>query len=98
MEEGHLFRRGLNQAPLKCITVGELTRVLREVHTEDYGEHQGGSRLYHQIIHLVTGLLWNPMPPPLGTCDKYARLMATPRSWSREPQSIHPLAISHLSL
>lgn len=58
LEEG-LRLRDFNQATLKCITGNEVTRVLKEVHARDDGEHQGFSRLYKQIIHLC----WKPMPP-----------------------------------
>lgn len=57
VEDGILFRKGFNQALLKCIVADEIGNVLREVHSEDYGEHkkaQGYSgRFQIRIIALI---------------------------------------------
>lgn len=38
VERGQLFGRGLDQAPLRCISSDEVTRMLREVHEGDCSE------------------------------------------------------------
>lgn len=52
MEDGLLLRKGFNQVHLRCIEGDEVARVLKEVCLGDCGEHQEGSRLFRQIIHL----------------------------------------------
>lgn len=37
-----LSKRGFNQAPLRCISGDEVTKVLKEVHSRDCDEHQLG--------------------------------------------------------
>lgn len=59
VEEGHLFRRGFKQAPLRCIKGNKVTRVLQKVHVGACGEHQEGLRLYQQISRL--GYYWPTM-------------------------------------
>lgn len=51
-EEGLLFRRGFNQTPLRCMATDEVTRVYKKVNSDDCDEHQGGSRLFENLIHL----------------------------------------------
>lgn len=41
VNECTLFRRGLNQAFLRCIAGKEITTVLRKVYSRECGEHQG---------------------------------------------------------
>lgn len=46
VEDGYLFRRGINQASLQCNTSSEVTRVLQEIHAGNCCNHQAGSRVY----------------------------------------------------
>lgn len=46
VEDGFLFRRWFNQPPLRCIAGDGAARVIKEVHSGDCDEHQGGSRLF----------------------------------------------------
>lgn len=59
MEDGLLFIRGFNQATLRCITGDEVARVQKEVQPGDWGEHQGGSKLFNKIMHF--GYYWPTM-------------------------------------
>lgn len=59
VEEGTLFRKGLNQAPLRCIGAEEINTIIREVHSGECGEYQGDSRLAKQVIDL--GYYWLTM-------------------------------------
>lgn len=54
-----LFRKGLNQAPLRCFVSDEVTTILKEVHFGDCGEHQRDSRLFKKILQL--GYYWPTM-------------------------------------
>lgn len=53
VEEGQLFRGGFNQ---RWIGGSEVTKVLQEIHARHYGEHQWGSKVYQQTLHL--GYYW----------------------------------------
>lgn len=65
VEDGLLFRRGLNQAPLRCSDGDEVTTVLKEVHSGDCGEHQRGSRLFKKSCSWdTTGQPWKLIPYP----------------------------------
>lgn len=46
-------------SPLRCIVGEQITMVLREVHSDEGSEHQGGSRLPKQVMHL--GYYWLTM-------------------------------------
>lgn len=62
IEDGLLFRKGINQASLRCITGDEIANILREVHSGDCGEHQGDSRSFKKFYTWdITGLLWKLM-------------------------------------
>lgn len=56
VENDLLFRKDSNQAPLRCISGDEVASVLKEVHSGDCDEHQGGSRLLKKVLHL--GYCW----------------------------------------
>lgn len=56
VKEGELFKRGFGRSPLKCIVGEQITMVLREVHAGECDEHQWGSRLTKQVMHL--GYYW----------------------------------------
>lgn len=43
--EGLLFLKGFNQASLRCLTSGEMTKVLKEVYLGVCGKNQWGSKL-----------------------------------------------------
>lgn len=52
--EGLLFMRGFNQAPLRYIAGNDVTRVLKEVYFEDYGEHLQAPSSLNRLFILVT--------------------------------------------
>lgn len=52
VEEGQLFKEGFNKASQRCLTGDEVIRVFKEVHVVISSKHQGGSRLYKQMINM----------------------------------------------
>lgn len=52
IEGGLLVRRGFNQETLPCLAVYEVMRVFKKDHLGVYSEHQGGSKLFKQLINL----------------------------------------------
>lgn len=56
VEEDLLLRRGFNQAPMRYPPGNEMTMVIKKVHFKDCCEHQGGTKLSKQLIHL--GYYW----------------------------------------
>ena len=56
INEGQLYRRGFNGKALKCLAGQEVQEVLQQVHQF---EHQGGYKLYQQLLHL--GYYWPTM-------------------------------------
>lgn len=60
MEDGLLFRRGINQALLGCISGDEVATMLKEVHSGDCGQHQRARGYPRKSCNLVIiGLLWS---------------------------------------
>lgn len=47
-----IIQKRVDQAPLKCIVGAKVAKVLQEVHSVEYDEHQEGSRLLKLIMHL----------------------------------------------
>ncbi|KAL5559112.1 hypothetical protein UlMin_035323 [Ulmus minor] len=59
MKEDSLYRKAYSGDVLRCINGQEVEEVLREIHEGDCGEHQGGRRLYEEILRL--GYFWPTM-------------------------------------
>ena len=68
LEDGILFRLGLDNILLRCLTKEESFEVMKEEHEGSCGEHQGGRRL-HQLL-LRIGYYW---PSMLQDCVNFAR-------------------------
>jgi hypothetical protein len=49
--EGQLYKKGISQPMLKCITETEGIEILREVHSGTYGSHSGPRALAAKVIH-----------------------------------------------
>lgn len=83
VEEGELFRRGFGQSSLRCIASEQTTTILREVHSGECGEHQGGFRLAKQVMHV--GYYWPTMEADLlsfarrcQSCQLYGNIIHAP--------------------
>ena len=44
-----LFKKGYNGDPLRCLDPEEVKEMIKEVHSEECGEHQGKKKLYRWI-------------------------------------------------
>lgn len=75
---GHLFGRVLNQAPLRCIAVDEVTRFLTEVHVRDLEITKGALGFINRsLIWVIIDPSWKLTPPSLCVDAKHARSMQT---------------------
>lgn len=91
VEGGLLFRKGLNQVPLRCIAGDEVTTVLKEVHSGDCGEHQGGSKLFKKILQL--GYYWPTMEADSLTFARKCQACQLVRNQIRAPAiELHSLS------
>ncbi|KAL5566386.1 hypothetical protein UlMin_029550 [Ulmus minor] len=59
MKEGCLYQKAYIGDVLRCINGQEAKEVLWEIHEGDCGEHQGGRRLYEEVLRL--GYFWPTM-------------------------------------
>lgn len=64
IEEGFLFQRGFDQAPLRCLEGDEMARALEEVDSGVCGNQQESSRLFKELVHL--GYYWPTMEGTAG--------------------------------
>lgn len=56
LHEGILFRKGFGGDPLQCLGPKEAKEMLKEVHSDECGEHQGLKKLYRYILRM--GYYW----------------------------------------
>ncbi|KAL5575848.1 hypothetical protein UlMin_017547 [Ulmus minor] len=59
MKEGCLYRKAYSGDMLRYVNRQEAEKVLQEIHKGDCGEHQGGHRLYEEVLRL--GYFWPTM-------------------------------------
>ncbi|KAL5541717.1 hypothetical protein UlMin_009427 [Ulmus minor] len=59
IKEDCLYQKAYNGDMLRCVNGQEANEVLREIHEGDCGEHQGGRRLYEEVLRL--GYFWLTM-------------------------------------
>jgi hypothetical protein len=52
--DGHLYKKGISQPMLKCITEAEGIELLREVHRGTCGSHSGPRALVAKVIRQVS--------------------------------------------
>jgi hypothetical protein len=57
--EGQLYKKGVSQPMLKCVTETEGVQILREVHSGTCGSHAGPRALVAKVIH--QGFYWPAM-------------------------------------
>jgi hypothetical protein len=66
--EGQLYKKGINQPMLKCITETEGIKILHEVHSGTYGSHSGPRALAARVIR--QGFYW---PAIICTANRVTR-------------------------
>lgn len=80
IDDGHLYRRAVDNIPLRCLSNEEAEEVLHKAHEL---EHQGGRKLYEHLIHL--GYYWPKMESNAKrhvrrgrACQKFGNLIHAP--------------------
>ncbi|GMP48863.1 hypothetical protein CsSME_00016061 [Camellia sinensis var. sinensis] len=80
LDQDKLYRRSIEGTPLRCLSKEESDLVLGRAHEI---EHQGGARLFEQLIHL--GYYWPTMESDAShhvkrcqTCQKHRNLIHAP--------------------
>ncbi|XP_062119380.1 uncharacterized protein LOC133833141 [Humulus lupulus] len=58
-DNNDLYRKGFNGKLLRCISNEEAEEVMKEIHHGDCGEHQGGRKLYEEVVRI--GYYWPTM-------------------------------------
>jgi hypothetical protein len=83
--EGQLYKKGVSQPMLKCVTETEGIQILREVHSGTCGSHAGPRALAAKVIH--QGFYWlamicaaNRVTRSCEACQKFPLGQAAPRS------------------
>lgn len=68
IEGGILFRKGFVGEPLQCLGLVDSQKALQEAHSGNYGEHQGGRKLYGELLNI--GYYWPKMQKDVKTFVK----------------------------
>jgi hypothetical protein len=87
--EGQLYKKGISQPMLKCITKTEDIEILREVHSGTCGSHSGPRALAAKVIH--QGFYW---PAIICTANRVTRSCETCQKFS--PRSSNPSQFTKL--
>jgi hypothetical protein len=81
--EGQLYKKGINQPMLKCVTETEGIQILREVHSGTCGSHAGPRALAAKVIR--QGFYWpamiyaaNRVTRSCEACQKFSRRSGSP--------------------
>jgi hypothetical protein len=86
---GQLYKKGINQAMLKCVTKTEGIQILHEVHSGTCGSHSGPRALSAKVIR--QGFYW---PAIIYTANQVARSCEACQNFS--PRSSNPLQFTKL--
>jgi ribonuclease HI len=86
---GQLYKKGINQAMLKCVTKTEGIQILHEVHSGTCGSHSGPRALAAKVIR--QGFYW---PAIICTANQVARSCEACQKFS--PHSSNPLQFTKL--
>ena len=80
-----LYKRGISQPYLRCLTPDEANYVLREVHERACGNHSGAKALVHKVV--CAGYYWLTIQANakayLKVCDQCQRFSNVPRQPSK---------------
>jgi hypothetical protein len=86
---GQLYKKGISQPMLKCVTETEGIQILREVHIRTCGSHSGPRALTAKVIR--QGFYW---PAIICTVNRVARSCEACQKFS--PRSINPSQFTKL--
>jgi hypothetical protein len=86
--EGQLYKKGISQPMLKCITEIEGIQILREVHNGTCGSHSGPRALAAKVIH--QGFYWptiictaNQVTRSCKACQKFSPRSGSPSQFTK---------------
>jgi ribonuclease HI len=86
--EGQLYKKGVSQPMLKCVTKIEGIQILREVHNGTCGSHSGPRALAAKVIH--QGFYWpaiiyvvNRVTRSCETCQKFSPRSGNPSQFTK---------------
>jgi hypothetical protein len=86
--EGQLYKKGVSQPMLKCVTETEGVQILREVHSGTCGSHSGPRALAAKVIRL--GFYWpaiicaaNRVTRSCEACQKFSPRSSNPSQYTK---------------
>jgi hypothetical protein len=86
--EGQLYKKGVSQPMLKCVTETEGIQILREVHNGTCGSHSGPRALAAKVIH--QGFYWpdiicaaNRVTRSCEVCQKFSPRSGNPSQFTK---------------
>jgi hypothetical protein len=86
--EGQLYKKGVSQPMLKCVTETEGVQILREVHSRTCGSHAGPRALATKVIR--QGFYWlamicaaNPVTRSCEACQKFPPRSGNPSQFTK---------------
>jgi ribonuclease HI len=86
--EGQLYKKGVSQPMLKCVTETEGVQILREVHSGTCGSHSGPRALAAKVIH--KGFYWpaiicaaNRVTRSCEACQKFSPRSGNPLQYTK---------------
>ena len=84
------FKKGYDDDPLRCLGPEEAREMIKEMHSGEYGEHQGKKKLYRCLLQM--GYYWPTMKKDTAefvkkchSCQVQANLIHT------HPQNLHSM-------
>jgi hypothetical protein len=85
---GQLYKKGISQPMMKCITETEGLELLREVHNDTCGSHSGPRALAAKVIH--QGFYWpaiictaNRVTRSCEACQKFSPRISAPSQFTK---------------
>jgi hypothetical protein len=91
--EGQLYKKGISQPMLKCITETEGIEILREVHNGTYGSHSGPRALAAKVIR--QGFYWpaiictaSRVTRSCKVCQKFSPSSGNPSQFMKRPNPL----------
>jgi ribonuclease HI len=94
--EGQLYKKGISQPMLKCVTETKGLQILREVHSETCGSHSGPRALAAKVIR--QGFYWpaiictaNRVTRSCEACQKFSPPLGNPSQFTKQIAHTWPL-------
>jgi hypothetical protein len=82
--EGQLYKKGVSQPMLKCVTETEGTQILREVHSGTCGSHSGPWALAAKVIYWPAIIcVANRVTRSCEACQKFSPCLGNPSQFTK---------------